>query len=151
MMSKLIFSRKKSAVIPELRPMYKVGKLLLILKLCCSGGKASLLKLHLFNWAMLDPQRLQSLQLSAERKELLLGVWGIDPSLNMALSYASSEGLLIRTSNGSYQLTAKSESFISGSKLMELFDTETNELKVIAKKITETMVIQAAKRWVDEI
>ncbi|WP_085299970.1 hypothetical protein [Cognaticolwellia mytili] len=150
-MSKLRFSRKKAAVIPELRPMYKIGKLLLILKLCCSGGKASLLKLHLFNWAMLDPKRLQALQLSAKQKELLLGVWGIDPSLNMALSYATSEGLLTRTSNGAYQLTGKSERFILGTKLLELFDTETNELKTIAKKITETMVTQAAKRWVDEI
>lgn len=131
--------------------MYKVGKLLLILKLCCSGGKASLLKLHLFNWAMLDPQRLKALQLSAEKKELLLGIWGIDPSLNMALSYATSEGLLARTNNGAYQLTPKSENFISGSKLVELFDTEADELKLIAKKITETMVNQAAKRWVDEV
>ncbi len=130
--------------------MYKIGKLLLILKLCCSGGKASLLKLHLFNWAMLDPQRMKALQVSAEKKELLLGVWGIDPSLNMALSYATSEGLLTRTSNGAYQLTAKSENFISGTKLVELFGSEAKELKVIAKKITEKMVISAAKRWVDE-
>ncbi|MGL6170565.1 MAG: hypothetical protein ACRC1S_01515 [Vibrio sp.] len=150
-MSKLIFNRKKSAVIPELRPMYKIGKLLLILKLCCSGGKASLLKLHLFNWAMLEPQRMKALQVSAEKKELLVGVWGIDPSLNMALSYATSEGLLARISNGAYQLTAKSESFIAGSKLIELFDSEAKELKVIAKKITETMVSNAAKRWVDEV
>ncbi|MDN3697036.1 hypothetical protein QWY97_06685 [Vibrio cortegadensis] len=150
-MSKLLFNRKRSAVIPELRPMYKVGKLLLILKLCCSGGKASLLKLHLFNWAMLDPQRLKALQLSAEKKELLLGIWGIDPSLNMALSYATSEGLLARTNNGAYQLTAKSENFISGTKLVELFDPEAGELKLIAKKITEKMVTQAAKRWVDEV
>ena len=150
-MSKLSFCRKKSAVIPELRPMYKVGKILLILKLGCTGGKASLLKMHLFNWAMLDPQRLQALQLSAEKKELLIGVWGIDPSLNMALSYATSEGLLTRTTNGSYQLTAKSEHFILETKLLELFDTETNELNIIAKKITETMVTQAAKRWVDEV
>jgi hypothetical protein len=56
-----------------------------------------------------------------------------------------------RTTNGAYQLTAKSEHFILGTKLLELFDTETSELKVIAKKITETMVTQAAKRWVDEI
>ncbi|TOB14791.1 hypothetical protein CGK12_23765, partial [Vibrio parahaemolyticus] len=68
-MSKLVFSRKKSAVIPELRPMYKIGKILLILKLCCSGGKASLLKLHLFNWAMLEEKRMKALQLSAEKKE----------------------------------------------------------------------------------
>lgn len=150
-MSKLRFTRKKTAVIPELRPMYKIGKLLLILKLCCSGGKASLLKLHLFNWAMLEPQRLQVLQVSAEKKELLLGVWGIDPSLNMALSYATSEGLLIRTPNGAYKLTLKAESFISGSGLLRLFDTEVAELNIIAKKITETMVTLAAKRWVDEV
>ncbi len=151
MMSRLRFSRKKTSVIPELRPMYKVGKLLLILKLCCSGGKASLLKLHLFNWAMLEPERLKTLQLSAERKNLLLGVWGIDPSLNMALCYATSEGLLSRTANGAYKLTPKAESFISGADLMNLFDTEVNELNIIAKKITETMVTQAAKRWVDEV
>ncbi|EGX6962647.1 hypothetical protein QNZ65_002574 [Vibrio parahaemolyticus] len=150
-MSKLVFSRKKSAVIPELRPMYKIGKILLILKLCCSGGKASLLKLHLFNWAMLEEKRMKALQLSAEKKEMLIGVWGIDPSLNMALSYAVSEGLVARTSNGSYQLTEKAESFISGSGLLKLFDTDTVELKLIAKKITETMITKAAKRWADEI
>lgn len=100
---------------------------------------------------MLEPQRMKALQVSAEKKELLVGVWGIDPSLNMALSYATSEGLLERTSNGAYQLTAKSENFIAGSKLIELFDSEAKELKVIAKKITETMVSNAAKRWVDEV
>lgn len=150
-MSKLLFSRKKTAVLPELRPMYKVGKILLILKICCSGGKASLLKLHLFNWAMLEPQRLQILLSSAERKELLLGVWGIDPSLNMALNYATSEGLLCRLQNGNYKLTSKSESFIFGSDLINLFDNEFNTLKKIDKKITEAMVTQAAKRWVDEV
>lgn len=150
-MSRLSFYRKKSAVIPELRPMYKIGKLLLILKLCCIGGKASLLKLHLFNWAMLDSQRLQALQLSAEKKEMLVGVWGIDPSLNMALSFAISEGLLDRTLNGAYQLTAKSESFILGVELLDQFYTEAKQLNVIAKKITETMVSQAAKRWADEV
>lgn len=150
-MSKLLFSRKKTAVLPELRPMYKVGKILLILKICCSGGKASLLKLHLFNWAMLESQRLHILLRSAEEKELLLGVWGIDPSLNMALNYAISEDLLCRLQNGNYKLTSKSESFISGSDLINLFDNEFNILKKIDKKITETMVTQAAKRWVDEV
>lgn len=138
-------------MLPELRPMYKVGKILLILKICCSGGKASLLKLHLFNWAMLESQRLHILLRSAEEKELLLGVWGIDPSLNMALNYAISEDLLCRLQNGNYKLTSKSESFISGSDLINLFDNEFNILKKIDKKITETMVTQAAKRWVDEV
>ncbi|MFS1466435.1 MULTISPECIES: hypothetical protein [Vibrio] len=150
-MSKLSFSRKRTAVLPELRPMYKVGKILMILKLCCSGGKASLLKLHLFNWAMLEEKRMQALLLSSERKELVIGVWGIDPSLNMALAHAIAEGLLARQSNGAYKLTTKGEDFISGSKLLTLFEQETGELKVIAKRITEKMVTEASKRWADEI
>ncbi|BCI77529.1 hypothetical protein ACPF3S_003305 [Vibrio cholerae] len=150
-MSKLSFSRRRSSVIPELRPMYKIGKILMILKLCCSGGKASLLKLHLFNWAMLESKRMQALQLSAERKELIIGVWGIDPSLNMALAHAISEGLVARQSNGSFILTTKGDNFIVGSKLLELFDKEVFELKVVSKKITEKMVTDAAKRWANEI
>jgi hypothetical protein len=150
-MSRFSFSRKKSSVIPDLRPMYKIGKILLILKVCCGSGKASLLKLQLFNWAMLDHQRIKALQFSAERKELLVGVWGIDPSLNMALSFASSEGLLARTSNGSYQLTKKADDFIDKTELLKLFDTDTTELKVVGKRITETMIANAAKRWADEI
>ena len=150
-MNRISFSRKKSAVIPELRPMYKIGKILLILKVCCISGRSSLLKLHLFNWAMLDSQRMQALLLSAERKEMLIGVWGIDPSLNMALNFATAEGLLARTSNGSFQLTPKADNFIEKSELLKLFDTDTTELKIIAKRITETMVTNAAKRWADEV
>nr|WP_158118491.1 hypothetical protein [Vibrio cidicii] len=150
-MSRISFSRKKSAVIPELRPMYKIGKILLILKVCCAGGKSSLLKLHLFNWAMLDPKRMKALQLSAERKELLIGIWGIDPSLNMALGFATAEGLLARTSNGSYQMTKKADDFVDKTELLKLFDTDTTELKVIGKRISELMVANAAKRWADEV
>nr|WP_319552129.1 hypothetical protein [uncultured Vibrio sp.] len=150
-MSKLSFTRRRSAVLPELRPMFKIGKILIILRVCCSGGKASLLKLHLFNWAMLEHKRVQALQLSAEKKQLVIGVWGIDPSLNMALAHATAEGLVCRLPNGSYKLTSKGDNFISGSKLLELFDEEVKELGVVAKRITEKMVTDAAKRWADEI
>lgn len=150
-MNKFSFVRKKSSVIPELRPMYKIGKILLILKICCIGGKASLLKLHLFNWAMLDPQRMKALQLSAERNEMLIGVWGIDPSLNMALGFAVAEGLIARTSNGAFQLTKKSDDFINKTELLKLFGTDTTELKIIAKKITEQMIKDESKRWADEV
>lgn len=131
--------------------MYKIAKILLILKLCSSGGKASLLKLHLFNWAMLDAKRLQALNLSAERKELMLSIWGIDPSLNMALSYALSEGLINKTANGMFQLTDIAEKFITESKLTQILEDETKDLVTIGKKITEKMIDSAARRWANEV
>lgn len=148
-MSYLRFNRKKASVLPEMRPMFKIAKILLILNKCCSGGKGSLLKLHLFNWAMLDDKRMKILQLSSERKEIILGVWGIDPSLNLALSFAISEGLIVKTKNGMFQLTSKADKFIRDSNLSIMF--ESKELSVIGKRITEKMVEDTAKRWVNEV
>ncbi|MUH97296.1 hypothetical protein VFES401_15570 [Aliivibrio fischeri] len=150
-MSHLTFTRKPMPVIPEQRPMYKIAMILLVLKICSSGSKSSLLRLHLFNWALFDEQRFQSLVLSAERKELIMGVWGVDPSLNMALALAVSEQLLVKENNGSYKITPKGDLFITESKLITLFDSEVLQLKKVSKKITEAMVKAAAKRWENEI
>lgn len=150
-MSYLTFTRKPMPVIPEQRPMYKIAMILLILKICSSGGKSSLLRLHLFNWALFDEKRFQSLVLSAERKELIMGVWGVDPSLNMALALAVSEQLLMKENNGSYKITTKGDLFIADSKLITLFSSEVLQLKKVSKKITEAMVKAAAKRWENEI
>ncbi|SKA54629.1 hypothetical protein [Enterovibrio nigricans] len=100
---------------------------------------------------MLEPKRLRALELSAERKELVIGVWGIDPSLNMALSFAVSEGLIAKTSNGGFQITDKGDVFINESKLISDFENDFKSIFVIGKRITEKMVESAAKRWVDEV
>jgi hypothetical protein len=77
-MSKLYFDRKAMPVIPEYRPMYKICQILLILKLSSSGKKSSLIRFHLFNWALKDEKRKQMLINSSVNKELPFGVWGID-------------------------------------------------------------------------
>ncbi|PST85360.1 hypothetical protein C9I86_19455 [Photobacterium sp. NCIMB 13483] len=150
-MSTMTFNRKSMPVLPELRPMYKIAKVLIFLKLCSSGNKASLLKLHLFNWAYIDSNRVKALQLSVEKKELYVGVWGIDPALNMALGFALADQLIEKKANGMYQLTDKGDSFIKESDLINLFDSEIIEFKKIGKKITESMINNATRRWVNEI
>lgn len=149
-MNKLEFHRKKSSVLPDLRPMYKISTILIILKLCCTGEKSSLLKLHLFNWALLDTKKLNMLETSADKKELLLGVWGIDPALNMALHYSLGEGLVCKLNNGSYKLTRKGDDFIIGSDLPTLLDGKVAVLKRISKRISEKMVTESANRWKNE-
>lgn len=150
-MSKIQFTRKKSSVLVDLRPMYKISLILLILKINCIGGKSSLLKLHLFNWALLDNKRIKMLRLSADENDIKLGFWGIDPSLNMALNYSISEKLVTKMPNGSYKITNHGSDFISNSDLINLFDEASTELNSISKKITEKMIADSTKRWMNEI
>jgi hypothetical protein len=149
-MSKLHFDRKAMPVIPEHRPMYKICQILLILKLSSIGSKSSLIRLHLFNWALKDEMRTRVLMTSAEKKELSFGVWGIDPSLNMALNYANAEGLIEQNNTG-YTLSNKGIDFLSKFKVAELFEDDTKILTTIGKKITEKMVMDVAQRWKNEI
>ncbi|HAU4896306.1 hypothetical protein NAT02_09435 [Aeromonas hydrophila] len=150
-MSKVNFQRRKASVIPELRPLYKISKILLILNCCCIGKKSSLLKLHLFNWAMLDMKRLDMLNISAIQGDLIIGIWGIDPSLNMAIEFAISESLVEKLSNGAYKLSKKGEDFLCQSDSKALFEDEYPKLLQIGSKITEKMVNAAAKRWCNEV
>ena len=149
-MSKLHFDRKVMPVIPEHRPMYKICQILLVLKLCSIGRKSTLIRLHLFNWALKDEIRIRILISSAETKELSFGVWGIDPTLNMALNYATAEGLIKKVNTG-YELVEKGSEFLSKFKIIELFEDESKTLKKIGKKITEKMIKDVAQRWKNEI
>ena len=138
-------------VLPEHRPMYKIGMVLLILQMYSIGGKSSLVRLHLFNWALKDSKRIRLLAESVKAKKLLIGVWGVDPTLNMALGYAISDELIMKMNNGSYCITPKGKSFVSKPEVLELFDHEMTRLKLIGKSITETMITQIAKRWKSDI
>jgi hypothetical protein len=149
-MSKLNFTRKAMPVIPEHRPMYKICQILLILKLSSIGGKSSLIRLHLFNWALKDHVAIRMLIHSANEKELSFSVWGIDPTLNMALNYATADLLLNKTSTG-YELSNKGESFIAKSKIIDLFEYESKVLRTIGKRVTESMVKDIAQRWKNEV
>lgn len=149
-MSKLHFARKAMPIIPEHRPMYKISQILLILKISSQGSKSSLLRLHLFNWALKDEQRSRMLVNSAESKILSFGVWGMDPALNMALNYAAAEELIKKSSAG-YEITKKGQDFLKNGSITELFDDEVKVLTTVGKKITEKMVKDVAKRWKNEI
>ena len=149
-MSKLLFERKAMPVIPEHRPMYKICQILLILNICSIANKSSLIRLHLFNWALKDDKRIRMLINSAESKELSFGVWGMDPALNMALNYAVGDGLVHKNNTG-YELANKGKRFLSDGSIHELFEDETKILSIIGKRITEKMIKDVAQRWKNEV
>ncbi|HFG2187586.1 TPA: hypothetical protein ACGF8O_003651, partial [Vibrio cholerae] len=107
-MNSIRFHRRPMPVIADHRPMYKISLLLLILKECSIGGTSSLIRLHLFNWALKDKKRMNQLMLSADNKELTFDIWGMDPTVNFAISHSIANGLMVKIPSG-YKITQKGE------------------------------------------
>jgi hypothetical protein len=143
----LVFERRPSPVLVEHRPLYKICQLLLVLHISSRGGKSTLPRLHLFNWALKRTDRIQKLVEAAKAKVLHITAWGFDPAVAIAIRYAVAEDLIKTTSTG-YQITDKGQFFID-----EVIKDESNFLqervllKKIGKDITENMVEGVAKGW----
>lgn len=149
-MSILHFERKAMPVIPEHRPMYKICQILLILNISSTGGKSSLIRLHLFNWALKDKSRLKMLVSSSQSGAISFGVWGIDPVLNMALNFGAAEGLIKKINTG-FQITHTGKNFLNKGNIQGLFGDDAERLTLIGKSITEQMVKDVARRWKNEV
>ncbi|MEZ9345687.1 hypothetical protein AB4166_02370 [Vibrio splendidus] len=149
MMSSLIFKRKPMPVIPDHRPMYKLSFILLILNECSIGGKSSLLRLHLFNWAMKEKKRTKLLLMSAENKNIEFDIWGMDPTVNFALNHGVANGLISKIGTG-YKISNKGVDFLTKYNIKEEFNKETEIINKVKKTITQKMVDEVALRWKNE-
>jgi hypothetical protein len=146
-LNRLRFERRPSPVLAEHRPMYKIGQVLLILSLASRGGKSSLPRLQLFNWAMKSAKRQQQLILAVGEKVLQVPAWGFDPALAIAVRLAIAENLVAENSTG-YEISAAGELFvIEILKDTDLFGRERSFLSAIGKGLTEGMVDATASDW----
>lgn len=144
---RLRFVRRPSPVLVEHRPLYKITQLLLVLQMSSRGGKSTLPRLHLFNWALKSTDRIQNLVEAAKAKMLNMTAWGFDPALAIAIRFAVAENLIEATSTG-YLLTEKGRAFIAEVlKDTDAFTLERKLLTQIGKDITEGMVEKVAKGW----
>lgn len=143
----LRFYRRPSPVLPEHRPLYKIGQLVLILYLSSRGGKSKLVRLHLFNWALKNQDR--QVQIIQDLNEGVLSVeaWGFDPVLSIAIRFAKGEGLIEEVPEG---CRLSDSGFIFAKALMDeqqIFIQEKKFLRSVEKKITEGMVDSASSGW----
>lgn len=142
------FNERKTPLYPNYRPMYKVSQILLILYFNGYAGKASLLKLHLFSWALKSYENMNSLkEFVTSNYEQKLHFFGIESTLNRALNLAYAEKL-IDFDNGSYKLLEKGKSF--AEEIIEdetLFTNEKQVLKLIGKKIPEKIINNLINHW----
>src|SRR6185437_1679400 len=102
----LRFNRRPSPVLPDHRPLYKIGQLLLILRIASRGGKSSSARLQLFNWALKNKDRSAQLAKASAARALAIVAWGFDPALAIALRFAEAEGLVKAHPRG-YELTER--------------------------------------------
>jgi hypothetical protein len=87
---KLSFIQRPIPIPADYRPMYKIALLVLILRLCCRAETSTLLKLHLFSWALASDKNSSKLrEYVTSNFKSDFSVWGIEPALNRALQLQS--------------------------------------------------------------
>lgn len=145
--ARLRFRRRPSPVLPDHRPLYKIGQVLLVLLLASRGGKSRLPRLHLFNWALKSAERRSQLVGAAKSKAFKVAAWGFDPALAIAIRYSIAEGLLEEHAAG-YKLSDAGLVFAKELvKDQDLLAQEKTFLTEIGKSITEAMVEEVASGW----
>jgi len=79
----------------DLRPAWRISVILLMLLRCGWGGKMSLKKAHILNWAVLTNETRNTLVRMVDGDRQLSDVpVRFDPALNRALDFARAEGLI---------------------------------------------------------
>lgn len=137
-----VFNGRPESIPGDLRPLWRIGVLLLMLYMASWGKKSSFGRLHVLNWALR----------SDEGRDALLGILEgrlnpgtvvvrIEPSLNRAVDFAHGEGLLKKVGGDRVQLTSTGEA--EAKRILdqdELFARERRYLEQVGKRLTEALV-----------
>jgi hypothetical protein len=138
--NKLTFSSRPQPLAANLRPVYRIALIALVLRINCKGKTASLLKLQFFNW-LLKSSSLQDTIVDnlSHHSVCTLELLHLDPMVNLALKYAIADKLISVTSNSKYKLTEKGDKFVDRIMYYKqsVLNTEQGLLQRIGKQVSE--------------
>lgn len=139
-----VFNERPESIPGDLRPMWRIGLLLLMLYMASRGSKSSFGRLHVLNWALRSDEGRDAL-LGILEGRLFPGtvVVRIEPSLNRAVDFAHGEGLLKKVGGDRIELTSPGEA--EAKRMLEqdeLFTSEREYLEQVGKKLTEKLVAE---------
>ncbi|TCI51973.1 hypothetical protein EVJ24_12650 [Exiguobacterium sp. SH1S21] len=138
------FKRKRIPISPEMRPMYRISQVILILYLSSTKQTASLLKLQLFNWSLQNEGRYTRLLKLRESKDF--PIIRFDPFLNRALNYGVAlEVFSFSDKTGKFSLTIKGEELAIEIMREETLMVEKKFLMTIKKSLSDTYIIELFK------
>lgn len=140
--SPFLFREQPVSVPPDLRPIWRLSLLMLLLNRCCREGRASLQKLHVLNWALRTPESreamIEALDGVAKPDSALVR---FDPALNKTLDLARGEGLVMQLNGPRYQITAKGRAIAEElERDRTAFLVEQGFLETVGSRLTETFV-----------
>src|ERR1700722_20069076 len=108
------FTRRPMAIAAELRPDWKMAAMLLILNLSSRGGKSSLRRLHILNWALRSPRnRAEFEQVREHQQPLFSFQFRFEPALGRAINLAVGEKFVEWGGGDRLQITANGKRWIA--------------------------------------
>lgn len=139
----LSFKRVPTTLPADLRPMRKLGVILLFLHMNSRQGTASILKIQFLNW-VLQTEAMRSWVLGAADKQgriYTLNLIHLDPAINRAIEIAVAELIIIITRTGKIALTEKGAALAFVMQHDdELFVVEKAYLAKLGKAVSEVRI-----------
>ncbi len=133
------FNRKPMAIAAELRPDWKIAALLLILHVSSIGGKSSLKRLHVLNWALRSPKfRRQFEDSQSNPLPLFRFSVRLEPAFARAIDLAVGENFVSWVGGNRLQISPKGKRWLA--EIMKDESVMTDErafLAKIGKSLTE--------------
>lgn len=135
--------RKRPVPVPgDLRPIWRIYLILLLLRKCCRQNRSSFARLHVLSWAMLSPENRSALLAVVDGEQspdsLIVRV---EPSLNRAVDYAIGLGLIRRQNGNRFELTP--EGVTTAGEIEdsgECLKDEIAFMNELGRRVTETLV-----------
>jgi len=137
------FRRQPAPVPAELRPLWRVSQLLILLAICGHGKqkRISVRRLHVVAWGTRSPQTQAQVISQFSSADILGGAFvGVDPALNMAIDFAAGEGMITYMANGRISLTPLGISAAQELLRSECLAFERTAAYAIKPHVTETSV-----------
>ena len=137
------FKTEPVSIPAELRPMHKIGLILLFLRLNSRASTSSILKLQFLNWILKTTALKAQLINETDGKEstYMLKVVHLDPAVNRAVQFAIAENLISLEKNGKIKLTDSglniADKIITNEDLLL---EEKDYLKKLGKRVSDVQI-----------
>jgi hypothetical protein len=141
-----VFRRRPVALPEDLRPAWRIGLILLLLKVCCRSGRSTLARLHALSWAIrADSSRhaLLGLITGSHKYTARNVIVRFDPALNRAVDLALGERLVRRCAGRRIELLPKGDLLATALNSSEnAYQTEKEFMRQVRQRFTEELVNQ---------
>ncbi|PHC91646.1 hypothetical protein COF42_03380 [Bacillus wiedmannii] len=143
------FNKRLSPISPELRPVWKLAIIVLILDKCCVKHKSSFQKIQVLCWAVKNKRNQNELLEFLVARNINLNfnfVVRYEPSVNRVVDIALAEGYIEQVTGNRISLTCKGKELAEEiEKSPYLLVEEKHFFNFIGKRLTETILKELAK------